>query len=120
MRATRHRNLARLVSGLYQAQHVHLSKVADALAGRVQQASKTRRLRRFLSNEAVDPGRLYRSVARQLLRRAAESGPISLLVDTLELSGERRLLAYRRWPTGAGLCVELSALAPRTADPVAC
>lgn len=34
MRLTRRRNLARLVSGLYRARHVHLSKVADEVAGR--------------------------------------------------------------------------------------
>lgn len=100
MRVTRRRNLGRLVSGLYQAQHVHLSRVADALPGRARQPSKTRRLRRLLANEAIDPKRIYRPVAQRLLRRAAESGPIGLLVDTLALTGRRRLLvaalAYRR------------------------
>jgi hypothetical protein len=92
--------LARLVCGLYRARHVHLSKVADEVAGPAQQTSKTRRLRRFLANEAVDPGRWYRPVARRLCRRAAQSGPLRLLLDTLELTGRRRLLvaalAYRR------------------------
>lgn len=100
MRLTRRRNLARLVSGLYQARHVHLSKVAAGLAGPAQQTSKTRRLRRFLANDQVDPDRSYRPVARQLLCQAAESGPLRLLLDTLELTGRRRLLvaalAYRR------------------------
>lgn len=100
MRVTRRRNLGRLVSGLSQAQHVHLSRVADALPGRARQPSKTRRLRRLLANEAIDPERIYRPVAQRLLRRAAESGPLGLLVDTLELTGRRRLLvaalAYRR------------------------
>lgn len=106
MRKTRHRNLARLVTGLYRAGHVHLSDVADKLAGSAQQTSKTRRLRRFLANEAVKPDRWYRDrwyrpVARQLLQEAAAGdGPLRLLIDTLELTGERRLLvaalAYRR------------------------
>ena len=73
MRKTRHRNLARLVTGLYRAGHVHLSDVADELAGPAQQTSlrrdfcAARRLRRFLANESVRPDRCYRPVARPLL-----------------------------------------------------
>src|SRR6056297_2260708 len=100
LRKTRHRNLARLLTGLYRAEHVHLSALADELPGPAQQTSKTRRMRRFLNNEEVDPGRWYRPVARMLLREASESGPVRILVDRLELSGRRRLLvaalAYRR------------------------
>lgn len=101
MRKTRHQNLARLVTGIYRAEHVHLSDVASELAGPAQQTSKTRRLRRFLANEAVTPDRWYRPVARRLLREAAVGdSPLRLLIDTLELTGERRLLvaalAYRR------------------------
>ena len=100
LRATRRHNLARLTTGIYRAEHVHLSKVADELPGSAQQTSKTRRLRRFLANEAVSPEGWYRPVALQLLRQAAESGPLRLLLDTLELTGQRRLLvaalAYRR------------------------
>jgi hypothetical protein len=100
LRKTRRRNLARLTAGLYRAEHVHLSAVADEIPGSAKQTSKTRRLRRFLANEDVDPDRWYRPVAKQLLHKAAESGPLRLLVDTLELTGNRRLLvaalAYRR------------------------
>ena len=100
LRKTRRQNLARLTAGLYRAEHVHLSAVADEIPGSAKQSSKTRRLRRFLGNEEVDPDRWYRPVAGQLLRQAAESGPIRLLIDTLELTGNRRLLvaalAYRR------------------------
>jgi len=100
LRKTRRQNLARLTAGLYRAEHVHLSAVADEISGSAKQNSKTRRLRRFLANEEVDPDRWYLPVAKQLLRQAAESGPVRLLVDTLELTGNRRLLvaalAYRR------------------------
>ncbi len=100
LRKTRRQNLARLTAGLYRAEHVHLSAVADEMPGSAKQTSKTRRLRRFLANEDVDPDRWYRPVAKQLLQKAAESGPLRLLVDTLELTGDRRLLvaalAYRR------------------------
>ena len=101
LRKTRRRNLALFTAGLYRAGHVHLSAVADQIPGCTKQSSKTRRLRRFLANEEVTPGRWYRPVVKQLLRQAAESGPLRLLVDTLELSGDQRLLvaalAYRRW-----------------------
>ena len=100
LRKTRHRNLARLLTGLYRAEHVHLSAMADELPGPAQQTSKTRRMRRFVNNEEVNPSRCYRPVARGLLREASQSGPLRLLVDRLELSGQRRLLvaalAYRR------------------------
>ena len=100
LRKTRHRNLARLITGLYRAEHVYLSSIADQLSGSAQQTSKTRRMRRFVNNEDVDPGRCYRPVARGLLQKASQSGPLRLLVDRLELSGQRRLLvaalAYRR------------------------
>jgi hypothetical protein len=100
LRKTRHRNLARLLTGLYRAEHVHLSAMADELSGPAQQTSKTRRMRRFLNNEEVEPDRWYRPVARMLLLKASESGRLRILVDRLELSGRRRLLvaalAYRR------------------------
>ncbi|PSQ77742.1 MAG: hypothetical protein BRD37_04315 [Bacteroidetes bacterium QH_8_67_23] len=100
LRKTRRRNLARLTAGLYRAGHVHLSAIADEIPGSAKQSSKTRRLRRFLDNEEVDVSQWYRPVAKQLLQKAAESGPLRLLVDTLELTGDCRLLvaalAYRR------------------------
>jgi len=92
--------LSRLLTGLYRAEHVHLSAMADELPGPVQQTSKTRRMRRFLNNEEVDPDRWYCPVARMLLQEASQSGRLRILVDRLELSGRRRLLvaalAYRR------------------------
>jgi hypothetical protein len=100
LRKTRRRNLALLTAELYRAGHVHLSAVADEIPGSAKQSSKTRRLRRFLANEEVDPSRWYSPVAKQLLQQAAKSGPLRLLVNTLELTGNRRLLvgalAYRR------------------------
>jgi len=100
LRKTRERNLARFCAALYQAEHVHLSKVADHCPGRAQQTSKTRRLRRFLSNEAVDPGTWYHPVATSLITAAAEAGSVRLLIDTVHLTGDRRLLvaalAFRR------------------------
>jgi len=72
-RKTRRRALAQMITGLHLSQHVHLSRIADYIPGRAQLNSKTRRLRRFLDNDAVDPHR-YRSPS--LLRaRAPPIGP---------------------------------------------
>lgn len=100
LRKTRERNMARLCAALYQAEHVHLPKVADHCPGPAHQTSKTRRLRRFLSNEAVDPNAWYRPVAESLIQAAAAAGPVRVLIDTVHLTGGRRLLvaavAFRR------------------------
>jgi hypothetical protein len=95
-------NLSWVIAGLHEAEHVHLSKkIASKRVGAAQLESKTKQVRRFLANEAVNPQRCYAPAAKLLLRAAVSSdGPIRLLVDTLELSGERQVLiaaiAYRR------------------------
>jgi hypothetical protein len=104
--ATRRRALAQMITGLHLAEHVHLSKVAGRISGTAQLESKTRHLRRFLGNEDVDPERFYSPVRDRLIDLAAQgaktegTGPVRILVDTLELSGERQVLmagiAYRR------------------------
>jgi hypothetical protein len=97
----RHDNLAWLMTGLHEAQHVHLSKIADYRVGTATLPSKTRQLRRFLANDAIKPQRLYRRQARRLLEQAArQHDRVRLLLDVVELSGERKILmlalAYRR------------------------
>jgi len=100
LRATRRRNLAGLAAGLHLAEHVHLSRVAAHRPGTATLSSKTMQLRRFLANDRVDPWACYRPLARYLLEQAAASGRVRLLLDTLELSGQRQILmaalAYRR------------------------
>jgi len=95
------RNLSWVIAGLHQAEHVHLSKVASKRVGSATLESKTRQVRRFFSNEHVDPQCCYEPAAELLLEQAAASGgPVRVLVDTLELSGERQVLmaalAHRR------------------------
>lgn len=94
-------NLAWMMSGLHQAEHVHLSKIADRRVGSASLSSKTRQLRRLLANEAIDAQGLQEPLAERLLRAAAASQKrIRILVDTVELSGRRQILmaalAYRR------------------------
>jgi hypothetical protein len=94
-------NLAWLMSGLHEAEHVHLSKIAERRVGPASLESKTKQVRRLLKNEAIDPQALQAPLARQLLQTAAASQErIRILMDTVELSGERQILmaalAYRR------------------------
>lgn len=101
LRATRRCALAQMITGLHLAEHVHLSKVADHIAGSAKLGSKVRHLRRFLANEAIDAGAFYKPVRDCLIDEAdSGKGRIRLLLDTLELSGRRQILmaalAYRR------------------------
>ena len=94
-------NLAALITGIHEAQHVHLSKIAAYRPGQARLESKIMQLRRFLMNDAVEPGRYYFPVARRLLEQAArEHKRPRLLLDIVELSGGRKILmlalAYRR------------------------
>ena len=99
-RKSRRCALAQMITGLHLGQHVLLSRIADYIPGRAQLNSKTRRLRRFLDNAAVDPYRYYEPVRHLLVQAATQSNErIRLLLDTLELSGHRQILmaalAYR-------------------------
>lgn len=94
-------NLAWLMTGLHEAEHVHLSKVADCRPGRASLTSKTSQLRRFLANEAIEPRTYYRPMARRLIEAAVRAHDrLRLLLDIIELPGQRQVLmaalAYRR------------------------
>lgn len=67
-RKTRRRTLAQMVIGVHLGQHLHLSRIADYIPGSAQLNSKTRRLRRFLGNDAVDPHDYYKPVRHLLVR----------------------------------------------------
>ena len=95
------RNLSSVIAGLHQAKHVHLSQIASKRVGSATLESKTKQVQRFFSNEQVDPQRCYEPVADFLLKQAAPSSdPIRVLVDPLELSGDRQVMmaaiAHRR------------------------
>ena len=97
----RHENLAWMMTGIQQAQHVHLSKIATHRPGEATLESKTMQLRRFLANDAIEPLTYYEPLARTLIETAARHMKrLRLLVDIVELSGHRQILmvalAYRR------------------------
>lgn len=100
LRVSQQRNLAWMITGLYLAEHVYLAEIAAYRFGQAKVTSKTRQLRRFVANEAIEVGVCYAPVARRVLQAAAAGGRIRLLIDTLELSSRRQILmvalAYRR------------------------
>lgn len=90
-RITRVRNLALLVTGLCEEQGIHMSEIVGEwpMPGRV--VSLVNRLRRFLSNEAVDVDAWYRPLARQILA-VFEGQQVRLVIDTTKVGFDHRLL----------------------------
>jgi len=97
---TRLENMLLLVVGMFQAGSVHLSKVARKLPIDAQKLSLTRRLRRFLDNEAVDVRSWYHPWASHLIESASSGGQLNLIIDTTKVSSNFRKIsiavAYKR------------------------
>lgn len=98
--AYRKRNLTWLITGMFHARSVHLSKIANRIPSNSQRESLVRRLSRFIQNPQVRVREWYESVARQLLAAAAEAGEVRLIIDGSKVAFEHQLLmvalAYRR------------------------
>jgi hypothetical protein len=111
-RVTRQRNLALLVTGMYLAASVHLSRIVSKWPLPGKAVSLTNRLRRFLDNPRVAVRAWYAPIARRLLARFAGQR-VRLIIDCTAVGGRYRLLtvalAYRRralplvWSVHAGL-----------------
>lgn len=86
--------------GLYLGKTVHLEKIACHIPIRAKKLSLSRRLRRFVANEAVVVEQWYAGTARHLIQSAAQGGQLRLVWDTTKVSSGHRLLsisiAYRR------------------------
>ncbi len=99
-RITRLRTLTWMITGIFLARSVHLSRIANHILGAAQRESKTQRLRRWLKNRAVRVRPWYQPLATALLAAAAQHGPVRLLADGTKVGGGHRLLmiavAYRR------------------------
>lgn len=93
-------NLVWLMFGMFQARSVQLNLIARKLPIRAKKLSLAQRLARFLSNKAVRVREWYAPNARALLRQAARSGQIRLIIDATKVSSGHRLLmvsvAFRR------------------------
>ena len=97
-RITRVRNLALLIAGLCLERGIHLTEIVSAWPLPGRELSLVNRLRRFLSNDAVDVAAWYRPVARQILAVFADQ-QVRLMIDTTKVGFHHRLLmiglAYR-------------------------
>ena len=97
---TRQANMAWLMMGLYMAKSIHLEHIACQIPIRVKKLSLSRRLSRFLKNEAVGVADWYARSAQGLIASAASGGQLNLVLDTTKVSSAHRLLcigvAYQR------------------------
>ena len=93
-------NLIWLMLGLYKGRSVHLTRIASKVPSRARKLSTAERLRRFLSNEAIQVNEVYDPVAQELIKRAAGSGKIRLVIDSSKVGFGHQLmmvaLCYRR------------------------
>lgn len=100
-RITRVRNLAWLMTGIFDSRSVHLSQIASKVPGTAVLNSIVQRLRRFLDNPAVRVRDWYEPIARNLLNcQAKSSGTVRLILDGTKIGFGHQLLmvaiAYRR------------------------
>jgi hypothetical protein len=100
LRVTQRRNLTWLLVGIYRSRSVHLNDIAGQIPGQAKLVSLTRRLSRFLANPAIQVRAMYDPLAKALLKAAAETGVIRLIVDGTKIGFGHQLLivtlAYRR------------------------
>jgi len=93
-------NLILLMMGLYKGRRVHLTRIASKVPSGARKLSTVERLRRFLSNEAIRVNEVYDPIAQELLRRAAASGKIRVVIDSSKVGFGHQLrmvaLCYRR------------------------
>jgi len=100
-RISRVRNMAWLITGIYESQSVHLSKIGNKIAGRARLSSHIQRLSRFLDNKAVRVREWYQPIAQDLISRvSAANQEIRLVVDGSKVGFGHQLLmvaiCYRR------------------------
>jgi len=100
-RVTRLRNFAWIAAGILLSRSVHLSQIAEKIPGLATTVSKTRRVRRFLNNSAVQVRDWYAPVARDILHAVVAQGlEVRLLADGTKVGFGHQLLmvglAYRR------------------------
>src|SRR5258708_27720664 len=93
-------NLILLMLGMYKGRSVHLTRIASKVPSRARKLSTTERLRRFLSNTAIRVDEVYDPIAQELLKRAAASGKVRLVIDSSKIGFGYQFmvvtLCYRR------------------------
>lgn len=97
---TRIMNFVLLVTGIFEARTVYIEVLARTLPIRARRLSLSKRLRRFLANEAVNVREWYHPWATWLIQSAANGGGIHLVIDSTKVSSRFRkisvALAYGR------------------------
>jgi hypothetical protein len=100
-RLTRLRNLAWMMTGIFESKSVHLNKIAMKIPAQVVQLSIVKRLHRFLDNPAFQVRSWYEPVARRILEYMGNTvGEIRLLMDATKIGSKHQWLtvslAFRR------------------------
>lgn len=100
-RITRVRNVAWLITGIFQSRSVHLNRVAVKIPSKVNLLSVIRRLSRLLDNPAIRVREWYEPIARDWMDYAARTtSEIRLIADGTKIGFGHQLLiislAYRR------------------------
>src|SRR5260221_12462267 len=89
---TRSMNLIWLMLGVFQSRSVQLNLVARKVPVRAKKLSLVKRFGRFLDNAAVRVRSWYDPFVRPLLRAAASTGQVRLIMDASKVSHGYRLL----------------------------
>ena len=97
---SRIKNMAWLISGIYETQSVHLSKIGNKMSGSAKLSSHIKRLSRFLKNKAIRVREWYQPIAATMIEGLVSSGSqIRLVVDGSKVGFGHQLLmvaiAYR-------------------------
>ncbi|MEP7288222.1 MAG: hypothetical protein ABI947_20920, partial [Chloroflexota bacterium] len=85
-------NLVLLMLGLYKGRSVHLSRIASRIPSWARKVCTTERLRRFLSNTAVQVEVWYEATAQTLIQRAAVWGWVHFIIDSSKIGFGPQLL----------------------------
>lgn len=85
-------NLVYLLMGVLLARNVQTGVIASKIPVRAKRVSIVRRLERFLDNGAVRVRAWYQSVAVGLLKAAAASGRVALIIDATKVSFHHQLV----------------------------
>lgn len=93
LRITQQRNLAWMLTGIYQSRSVQLHRIAGQIPGAARLASFATRLTRFMDNAALHVRPLYAPIARQWLDfQAQTTGSLRLVIDGTKVGSGHQLL----------------------------
>jgi hypothetical protein len=93
-------NMTALLVGIYLSQSVHLSHIANHIAGGARLVSLTRRISRYLDGTGLRVRETYEPIIRPVLRHLAQGLTVRLIIDSSKVGFQHQLLmvavAYRK------------------------